>query len=784
MSLANIVWRWRVELSDQSRGYDVAVFGLCWLVYAALAYLALGLLSSSDGVPALWPASGFAAGLAVALGSRAWLPVALGVAAATFTANYSARSSVPVILVFAAANALECVLFAFLFHSLDRGRAMLESFSSVLAFFAAAILSTAVAAVPAALALTLLGRASDSVETVWLTWMESDLIGILCLAPVLITVRSFVQSRPTRRQIAEGIGASACTVLAAMITFVSTPVAHPFPQLPPAAFMLPLLLWLAARTHPFFASITLLGAAFAIGVGALVGSFRFGGPDIPLSQRMFAAESNIVTAALATLALASLFARLNRAVDALKSSEQRLKLALADERIFAFDFEPGRDRIHRSGGLLKRLHLPPVGVSGEFYPLIHADDLSRFLSERSRLSPEIPAVTIEYRVITPAGDTIIIQQNTEGVFDARGNLVRLVGTCLDITEREEARKAIETRERQLKEALAAGRVYTFEYDAATGHYTRSDNAASILDIQPFEIESGASVLLRRLSREDRRIVREAVARMTPASPHMTGVVRVPASDGQVIWVELAGTGHFDGAGTMTGITGIVRDITRTKRAEERRDQVIDELDHRVKNALDRMLGVIRLSRVGETDVDAFAKSLERRILSMAKTHERLSSKDWDGVDIGTLVDDELAAFRTPANCVVEGAAVELPPKAAQALSFTLHELATNASKYGALSTPGGRVHVSWSLDEPAAGALALRLRWMESCDFEVRPPSRSSYGLLIIRGLLPMEVRGSRVETDFTPTGLRCTISLALASRPATASRQPLRSRVDRDAAE
>lgn len=144
---------------------------------------------------------------------------------------------------------------------------------------------------------------------------------------------------------------------------------------------------------------------------------------------------------------------------------------------------------------------------------------------------------------------------------------------------------------------------------------------------------------------------------------------------------------------------------------------------------------------------------------MARTQERLSRSKWEGVDLEVLVADELAPYRTAANCRIDGPSQLLDPDTAQAFAFTLHELATNAAKYGALSKTEGKVEVVWSTS--GTEGKALELTWRETSPAAIEPPREESYGLHTIRNLLQYE-SGADVAVDFGPHGLICQIKLKL----------------------
>jgi two-component sensor histidine kinase len=159
-------------------------------------------------------------------------------------------------------------------------------------------------------------------------------------------------------------------------------------------------------------------------------------------------------------------------------------------------------------------------------------------------------------------------------------------------------------------------------------------------------------------------------------------------------------------------TGIVRDITERKRTEEHQALLVAELDHRVKNILAQVAVVASSTRQGSHSIDEFLQSLDGRIQSMAAAHSLLSKSGWQSVGLNTLVRNQLAPYATGANVTISGTDIALPPAKIQALARVLHELATNAAKYGALSIPGGQVSVSWDC-KPDGKATKLILVWRE-----------------------------------------------------------------------
>jgi two-component sensor histidine kinase len=183
--------------------------------------------------------------------------------------------------------------------------------------------------------------------------------------------------------------------------------------------------------------------------------------------------------------------------------------------------------------------------------------------------------------------------------------------------------------------------------------------------------------------------------------------------------------------------------------------LMGELEHRVKNTLTVVATVIERAREDTKSIDEFLSSLRARIQSMAATQDLLSQGRGRGVSVVDLVRAELRPFAAGTNTIVDGPPVHLLPAASHALAMVIHELATNAAKYGALSQPGGRVSVRWR----HSPARALRIEWKETGGPEVTAPAREGYGSSVIRELLAYEL-GGRVDLIFEADGVRCTIEL------------------------
>ena len=228
-----------------------------------------------------------------------------------------------------------------------------------------------------------------------------------------------------------------------------------------------------------------------------------------------------------------------------------------------------------------------------------------------------------------------------------------------------------------------------------------------------------------------------------------------------MWLEETARAEFDAGGTFTRLRGLTVDITARKRAEERQDLLVAELDHRVKNVLARVAVVAMYTRQGSNSMEEFVRALDGRIQSMAAAHALLSQNRWHGVGLADLIHGQLAPYTTKANTTICGPDITLTAAATQAVAMVLQELVTNAVKYGALSTPEGQVSVRWDRRSGADAAARLLIDWREIGSPPTVVPARPGYGTSLIRDLIPHELGGT-VDLVFASDGLRCNIEIPI----------------------
>ncbi len=219
------------------------------------------------------------------------------------------------------------------------------------------------------------------------------------------------------------------------------------------------------------------------------------------------------------------------------------------------------------------------------------------------------------------------------------------------------------------------------------------------------------------------------------------------------------------AGGEKLFTAILRDITERKRAEDTQRLLLAELDHRVKNTLANVQAIAMQTLSATADPVSFVESFSGRIQSLGRAHSLLTRSSWQGADLATLIKDQLTidAADTDDRVSCIGPQIQLEPQAALHLGLVLHELGTNARKYGSLSQPEGNLATVWSVH--ADGALPeLRLRWVERDGPAVVAPAKRGFGSILIERSLSHALGGD-ATLEFAPSGVICEIRLPLAQR-------------------
>lgn len=387
----------------------------------------------------------------------------------------------------------------------------------------------------------------------------------------------------------------------------------------------------------------------------------------------------------------------------------------------------------------------------EWRKRVHPDDIDQAMEKVSQAKADAAQhYSVEFRLQHKDGSYRWILAQGSVICDDDGQPIRIVGSHVDITERKQFEQALRSSEQKYRALMmqfpdclllhdleghivevnpCACRTYGYSREQLLGmnvadldpDYQQREDHGRFWD----EIRSGGLAVF-----EARQVTQDG--RVFPVEVRLS-------------LVEINGAEH---------VLGLCRDITQRKRDEQLRNLMISELDHRVKNNLTSVVSLVEMARSGSepADSDAF-DTLIGRIRAMARAHEALARHHWRGVDahevaraiVGGLAEGQLA---------IHGDTVTIPAPAAGPIAMVLHELATNAVKYGALSTPQGKVDLHIDFQDHA-----MQLTWTETQGPAVQPPQRTGQGTLLMRGFIEHELSGS-INLDYQQTGLICRIEV------------------------
>ena len=277
---------------------------------------------------------------------------------------------------------------------------------------------------------------------------------------------------------------------------------------------------------------------------------------------------------------------------------------------------------------------------------------------------------------------------------------------------------------------SAERIFGFTADEAVGQ--------PITIIIPTERHSEERDILNRIRRGERTDHFETVRQR---------------KDGSLIFVSLTISPVTDTNGVIVGVSKIARDISDQRRTQDQVAMLAREAEHRSKNLLSTVQAIVNLSR--SDTVEDFKQVISGRIQSLANVHSLFAETRWTGAELSSIVEQEIAPFsqKGDGRLRTEGPLVLLDPDAALALAMILHELATNASKYGALSVANGQVDLKWAHDVGAE----LRLIWAETNGPTVREPTHRGFGTRIIESIVTQ--RKGEARFGWRPEGLICEIT-------------------------
>jgi two-component sensor histidine kinase/PAS domain-containing protein len=368
---------------------------------------------------------------------------------------------------------------------------------------------------------------------------------------------------------------------------------------------------------------------------------------------------------------------------------------------------------------------------------------------------------VEAVVQNPDGKRWVARVNVAPLRDDDGSVVGAINCFQDVTREHEMRLALERQQHTFDLAMIASKMGTWRYSMADNICIYDENAQQLYGLTEARFLHDKVGVEAKFHPDDMDLMWARVAKaLDPEGDGRYDVeYRVKQIDGSWRWLSAWGLVEFEGQGAKrkpVAIAGASRDLSDRKRAEELQRLLGNELNHRVKNTLAIVQSIVNQTLRDATDVESARTAANARIVSLAGAHDLLTDRNWSGADVADLVARAVAPFAS-SQVSFDGPSLVVSPRQALALSLVLHELGTNAAKYGALSRPEGRVELRWeALDDQ------LNLNWRESGGPHVVPPSRRGFGSRLIENALCRDLDG-RTRLEFAPEGVRCWITALLA---------------------
>jgi len=299
-------------------------------------------------------------------------------------------------------------------------------------------------------------------------------------------------------------------------------------------------------------------------------------------------------------------------------------------------------------------------------------------------------------------------------------------------------------------ALAAGSMGSWDWDLSSNHIVWDEGQHAIYGVTPGEFAvTPANFKVLILPEDWERLQVGMDALLRDGEPHQAEY-RIRRPNGEIRWCASTAAASQDESGKVVRISGVTMDITGRKDAEERQALLAREVDHRAKNAMAIVQSIVRLTKA--ESISDYANVIEGRIKALSRAHALLSDTRWQGAEMAKLVDEELAPYRSgQADRIrLAGPKVVLEPTTAQTLALALHELSTNAVKYGSLSQASGRLELNWEI---LPNEIAVT--WRESGGPAVQKPNQTGFGAKIITSSIERQLEG-KVSFDWRPEGLFC----------------------------
>lgn len=501
---------------------------------------------------------------------------------------------------------------------------------------------------------------------------------------------------------------------------------------------------LAALLALYFGTRLSAPIAAAAAAGRLLGQGRV---LKPLSSPL--KEANEVVDALRATSV-----EIRQRAREVKNSDARLRMAQNLAGLATFEWNLRTQQIVCSENFRSLFGLPESTdlTPANFRSVMHVEDRARTDADINRVTTKGGTYDLEFRILLPDNTVRWIAATGEAILDQEDVPQRLIGANYDVTEFKNAAETnaqlaavIQSSQDAVMSMSVDGLFRTWNpgAEALFGYRAEEIIGKPIQMLYPMggqeEYESIYSGL-----REGQRLRRDVVRRR---------------KDGSLIDVNINVSPMYGPNGRVSGFSSIVRDISERKEQEAHLRLVMRELSHRSKNLLAVIQAMARQTARSSVDLEDFEKNYSQRLQALSASQDLIVNQNWHGAPLADLLRSILTPFADDVDerIDLEGPSINVTPTAAQNLALSIHELATNASKYGALSVPAGRVSLTWDILRGDKGEDHVRIRWVERGGPPVKEPRRQGFGHIVIKKMIAQALEAD-VDLAFAPEGVTWTL--------------------------
>lgn len=439
----------------------------------------------------------------------------------------------------------------------------------------------------------------------------------------------------------------------------------------------------------------------------------------------------------------------------LHSAQEWLHLAQLVGGVAAYSFDIATRTNDWSVSTKAMYGLPSdVEISFErWLDCIHSDDRPAVLGVVQATLERGEDPNHVFRIVRGDGEIRYILDRGRVFRDAAGKAVRLVGINIDITEQRQIQDELHQSSDFLEAMLAASDDCVKVIDAGGRLIYMSENGRRIMDIDDFAQVDGQRWSALWPAEMQRRLDRAVNDALNGQRTQLEGAC--PTAKGTMKHWEVTISPISDSTGKVSRVVAVSRDITDEVDARTRTQLINRELHHRIRNSLATVQALARSTARQASDLDAFQETFDARMESLSNVHELLGTAG-DSVELRAIVMEQLAPYLGSLPVRVDGPDVLLKPERAVAMAMIIHELTTNACKYGGLSDKGEGIDISWSLT--GAEGSRILLTWQERPSLAAKPgKTGGGFGTRLVSGLVASDLRGT-IATEHGDEGYRVTI--------------------------